>query len=185
MQLDIAEVAERLYSNVGFQKTTVADIARELRMSPANVYRFFSAKAEINAAVCARLLARIAASAEEIAGSTEPAAKALREVIAAIEAMNSQRFLQDRKLHELLETAYDEDWPVVHEHNDKMDKIIAEIIRRGMEAGEFHSGDPDLAAILVRCACVRFCHPRLMVQCAQEPEPTIDQVIDFCLAALV
>jgi AcrR family transcriptional regulator len=38
----IVEVAERLFRQIGFQKTTVADIARELHMSPANVYRFLS-----------------------------------------------------------------------------------------------------------------------------------------------
>ena len=47
----IVATAERLFREIGFQKTTVADIARELRMSPANVYRFFGAKSEINAAV--------------------------------------------------------------------------------------------------------------------------------------
>ncbi|MGA2637810.1 helix-turn-helix domain-containing protein, partial [Methylocella sp.] len=43
--LRIVEVAARLFGQIGFQKTTVSDIARELHMSPANVYRFFSAKA--------------------------------------------------------------------------------------------------------------------------------------------
>ena len=47
----IIQTAERLFREIGFQKTTVADIARELRMSPANVYRFFGAKSEINEAV--------------------------------------------------------------------------------------------------------------------------------------
>ena len=37
----ILVVAERLFRQIGYQKTTVADIAKELRMSPANVYRFF------------------------------------------------------------------------------------------------------------------------------------------------
>ena len=37
----ILAVAERLFRQIGYQKTTVADIAKELRMSPANVYRFF------------------------------------------------------------------------------------------------------------------------------------------------
>ena len=36
--------AERLFREIGYQKTTVADIARVLRMSPANVYRFLTAK---------------------------------------------------------------------------------------------------------------------------------------------
>ena len=38
----IVEVAERLFQEIGSRKTTVADIAREIGMSPANVYRFLS-----------------------------------------------------------------------------------------------------------------------------------------------
>jgi len=49
--LVILEAAERLFGQIGFQKTTVADIAHNLRMSPANVYRFFTSKAEIHEAV--------------------------------------------------------------------------------------------------------------------------------------
>ena len=45
----ILVVAERLFRQIGYQKTTVADIAKELRMSPANVYRFFDSKKAISA----------------------------------------------------------------------------------------------------------------------------------------
>ncbi len=38
----IADAAERLFRTLGYQKTAVADIARECGMSPANVYRFFA-----------------------------------------------------------------------------------------------------------------------------------------------
>ena len=37
----IVDTAERLFREIGYQKTTVADIAKALRMSSANVYRFF------------------------------------------------------------------------------------------------------------------------------------------------
>ena len=37
----ILVTAERLFREIGYQKTTVADIAKALRMSSANVYRFF------------------------------------------------------------------------------------------------------------------------------------------------
>ena len=108
----------------------------------------------------------------------------LRASIVAIEKRNAQRFLENRKLHELVETAFTENWPVAREHAQKLNESLAEIISRGNEQGEFHVEDFELAAILVRSACLRFCHPRLMVECAQDPEPTIDQMIDFCLLAL-
>ena len=40
----IMETAETLFRRLGYAKTTVADIASELGMSPANVYRFFPSK---------------------------------------------------------------------------------------------------------------------------------------------
>ena len=63
----IVATAERLFRLMGFQKTTVADIARELGMSPANVYRFFSAKSEINAAVARLLTGEVEAVVDAIA----------------------------------------------------------------------------------------------------------------------
>jgi len=53
-----------------------------------------------------------------------------------------------------------------------------------MKSGEFAAGDAKLAARLVHTACVRYCHPRLMVECAERPEPSSAQMVDFCLRAL-
>ena len=108
----------------------------------------------------------------------------MRASIVEIERQNANRFLESRKLHELVEAAFTENWPVAREHAQKLNDSLAEIISRGNENGEFHVEDCGLAAILVRSACLRFCHPRVMVECAQDSEPTIDQMIDFCLLAL-
>jgi hypothetical protein len=51
-------------------------------------------------------------------------------------------------------------------------------------AGEFAPGDPELLAGLMQTACIRYCHPRLMVECGEDTEPNSDLMIDFCLAAL-
>jgi AcrR family transcriptional regulator len=181
----IVEVAERLSRQIGFQKTTVADIARELHMSPANIYRFFASKSEINEAVCQEVLGGVEAAVEAITASPSPAGQKVREIIAAIEKHNAQRFLSDRKLHEMVESAVSENWGVARQHFADLQKMLAQVIEQGIAAGEFRGGDSDLCAILVFSACIRFCHPRLMAECAQDPEPTVDQMVDFCLAALV
>lgn len=180
----IVEVAERLFRQLGFQKTTVADIARELRMSPANVYRFFSAKSEINAAVCKDLLESIEEEAEKIAQSRGTAAQKLRNLVSSVESAHYKRFMYDRKLHELIEAAVTENWSIMNEHSQRIAAILEEIISAGMASGELKQGDPALAARLVNTACIRYCHPRLMVEYDQRPEPTLDQMIDFCLSAL-
>src|SRR5580765_1026001 len=63
----ILDEAERLFRHYGYTKTTVADIARELGMSPANVYRFFQSKAAIHEALVDRLVADVEIGALRIA----------------------------------------------------------------------------------------------------------------------
>lgn len=180
----IIATAERLFREIGFQKTTVADIARDLRMSPANVYRYFSAKSEINAAVARHLMSEVEQAAQSIAHGSGSAAQRLRALILSNESMNAERYVADRKIHDMVEAALEENWPMISDHIDRIDAAIEAIIRSGMESGEFVKGDPQLAAQLVHTACIRYCHPRLMVEGADRPVPTSAQMVEFCIAAL-
>jgi AcrR family transcriptional regulator len=180
----IVEVAERLFRQIGFQKTTVADIARELHMSPGNVYRFFTAKSEINEAVCEDLLGKIEAEAEKIAASCDTAAQKIRNLFGSVEKAYHQLFMFDHKLHDLVEAATIENWAIMPRHFEHMAALLAQIIAAGMASDEFPTGDAALASQLVNTACIRFCQPRLVVENDQEPEPTLDQMISFCLTAL-
>src|SRR3979409_2726616 len=83
----ILVVAERLFREIGYQKTTVADIAKMLRMSPANVYRFFDSKKAINEGVARRLMGEVEDTAQTIAPGPEPAAPRLPALVAAINSL--------------------------------------------------------------------------------------------------
>src|SRR5881398_2831106 len=89
----ILVVAERLFRQIGYQKTTVADIAKELRMSPANVYRFFDSKKAIHEGVARIMMGEVEDAAQVIATKHESAASRLREIITAIHRMNSERYV--------------------------------------------------------------------------------------------
>src|SRR6478736_184224 len=68
----IVDTAERFFRDIGYQKTTVADIAKSLRMSPANVYRFFDSKKSINEAVAERYMGELEALVTAIAAEKRP-----------------------------------------------------------------------------------------------------------------
>src|SRR3982751_1889897 len=89
----ILVVAERLFRQIGYQKTTVADIAKELRMSPANVYRFFDSKKSIHEGVARGLMGEVETAAQTIAAGRGPAAQRLRELLSTIHRMNSERYV--------------------------------------------------------------------------------------------
>jgi AcrR family transcriptional regulator len=180
----ILVVAERLFREIGYQKTTVADIAKVLRMSPANVYRFFDSKKAIHEGVARGLMGEVEDAAQAIASKPEPAARRLRELMTTIHRMNSERYVGDSKLHEMVEIAMEESWDVCVAHMERITETIAEVIASGAASGEFEAPDVPLAAMCSCTAMMRFFHPQMIAQCADKPGPSLDQMIDFVLAGL-
>jgi AcrR family transcriptional regulator len=180
----ILVVAERLFREIGYQKTTVADIAKVLRMSPANVYRFFDSKKAIHEGVARGLMGEVEEATQAIASKPGLAATRLREMMTNINRMNSERYLGDSKLHEMVEVAMVESWGVCVAHMELITRTIAEVIAQGVAAGEFHAPDVPLAAMCSCSAMIRFFHPQMIAQCVDKPGPSIDQMIDFVLAGL-
>src|ERR1700748_627706 len=133
----ILVVAERLFRQIGYQKTTVADIAKELRMSPANVYRFFDSKKAIHEGVARGLMGEVEIEAQRIARSPGPAPVRLREMMKTIHRMNTERYVGDSKLHEMVEIAMQEDWDVCVAHMKLVTETIGGVIAQGVASGEF------------------------------------------------
>src|SRR5580693_9693639 len=146
----ILEVAERLFRQIGYQKTTVADIAKELRMSPANVYRFFDSKKAIHEGVARSLMGEVEEAANAIVVRPGPAIDRMRELLTIIHRMNSERYVGDSKLHEMVEIAMEESWEVCVAHVQTATESIAGVIAQGVASGEFAAPDVPLAAM---CTC--------------------------------
>jgi AcrR family transcriptional regulator len=181
----IVRQAEEFFRLYGYQKTTVADIAKALRMSPANVYRFFDSKKSINEEVALRLMGEVEAAAQEVADSALPAPERLRRLIRTIHEMNASRYLGDRKMHEMVAIALEESWPIVRAHVMRLDGMLASIIADGVAAGEFRVKDPAVAARCVHAAILKFCHPAMMAECAGEGiVPELEAMTSFLLAGL-
>ncbi len=181
----ILVVAERLFRQIGYQKTTVADIAKELRMSPANVYRFFDSKKAIHEGVARGLMGEVEVAAQQVAARPRPAAAKLRELMTTIHRMNSERYVGDSKLHEMVAIAMEEDWASCVAHMEMITGTIGGVIAEGAASGEFNVTDVPLAAMCACTAMMRFFHPQMIAQCVEKPGPTIDQMIDFVVAGLV
>jgi len=184
MRERILAVAAGLFREIGYQKTTVADIARLLRMSPANVYRFFDSKKSIHQGVARGLMSEVEDAAQAIAARCVPAASKLRELMTAIHRMNSERYVGDSKLHEMVEVAMEESWDVCVSHMQRVTETIGAVIAEGAASGEFEVHDVPQAAMCACTAMTRFFHPQMIAQCASKPGPSIDQMIDFVLAGL-
>lgn len=157
---EILDSAERLYDRLGFEKTTMTDIARDLGMSPANLYRSFANRREIDEAITLRKLAVI----EDVAWSaarTAPrdAEKALENLV--IEVMRATRriLFSGDILHRLCVVATAERWPTVDAFVDQLRGALRHVVIEGQRAGRFAPGDADMLAEAMLCALVSVWHP--------------------------
>ncbi|AUX79811.1 TetR family transcriptional regulator [Sinorhizobium fredii] len=181
----ILDAAERLFRHYGYTKTNVADIARDLGMSPANIYRFFSSKTEIHQALCARMLEASYQQAYEISRLPVSATERLRRYVLAQHKMTVETMLDEQKAHEMVVVAIEQEWHVIEKHLDRIDKLLAGIIRGGIEAGEFAEQDAEVAARCFGASIVTLCHPQIVAQClAKENRPTPDELVEYAIKAL-
>src|SRR3974377_642328 len=142
----ILVTTERLFREVGYQKTTVADIAKTLRMSPANVYRFFDSKKSINAGVAQRLMGQVEDASQGIATAPGNATARLRELLTTIHRMNAERYVADAKMHEMVAIAMEENWEVCRSHMECIIGAIGKVVADGVANGEFDAPDVALPA---------------------------------------
>ena len=88
------------------------------------------------------------------------------------------------KLHEMVAIAMEENWDVCKSHMECITGMFAAVIADGVTSGEFRAPDVGVAALCTGTAMVRFFHPQLISEFANKPSPTLEQMIDFVIAAL-
>lgn len=188
MHRRIVETAERLYRQYGYQKTTVADIAAELGMSPANVYRFFASKAAITEAVARKLTLEVAdqiRQATDVPGLT--ARERLRRFVAVMQAAITARCISDNRMHAMVHAAIEENWAVIEAHKERLRRIVAEIIADGVATGEFEAADVDAAAQCFQAATISCCHPMIIehrLRSGDDLDATLEPMLAFILRGL-
>src|ERR1700738_4475192 len=98
----IMETAEVLFRRLGFAKTAVADIAAELKMSPANVYRFIPTKNASGEAICRRCLSEVEEKAWSVARSKGPATQRMERLFLEILAYHKENLLIEHRVNEIV-----------------------------------------------------------------------------------
>jgi len=166
----IIETADTLFRRLGFAKTAVADIAAELGMSPANVYRFFPSKNAIVEAICQRCLATLEEKAWAVARSRGSAASRLERLVLEILAYHRENLVTDQRVNDIVLVAMEHSWSAIEAHKEAIRGIAEMILRDGIEAGEFEPVDPRETSHLIMRALTSFTHPIVIASCLRDEE---------------
>ena len=164
----IMDTAEALFRRLGFAKTAVADIAADLKMSPANVYRFFPSKTAIVEAICQRCLGELEERAWTVARSRGSAAERIERLVLEILAYHKENNLTDQRVNDMVLAAIELSWGAIRAHKEHMRMVFESVLREGIERGEFEAMDPRETSGLMMISLVNFCHPVLVAQYLQD-----------------
>lgn len=186
----IADAAERLFRTLGYQKTAVADIARECGMSPANVYRFFASKSAINETITQRLLTGIVTELEAIAQGPGNAEARLRDTIRLMHQRDISLFITEKRMHDMVSAAMTEHWGVIERFIDGLMGVWARLLSEGMATGEFRARDPMQTAVTLKQCTMLWMHPLLIADClshgfeAEKLAADLEVAMDLLMDAL-
>jgi AcrR family transcriptional regulator len=131
-------------------------------MSPANIYRFFSSKAEIHQALARRMLAAQFEALAANAATSASASERLKNHLLIQHRITVDTMMDEQKVHEMVLVALDQQWAVIEEHLQKVRELVSQMISAGIEAGEFREQNVQLAAECFMCCGVSCCHPQLV-----------------------
>jgi AcrR family transcriptional regulator len=186
-RLRIMDVAEEHFRRVGYAKTAVADIADALGMSAANVYRFFASKGAINEAICLRILGEEHAMIDMIVAQNRPAGERLKTLLIELHRFNRSRFIGERRVHDMVEAAMEENWAAVEAHLTYVIEHIAMIMADGVQSGEFCPCDVPVTAMTVKNTCASILHPMMIAECmrhGRDMEEQAERLSTFVVNAL-
>lgn len=182
---EILAVAERLYQSIGFDKTTIGDVARELGMSPANLYRSFPNRRAIDEAIAARALAVIEDRAWAEARATRDPGEALEALSRAVLEETLRLSFSERRVNQLCAVAAREKWPVVDDYLDGLRGAVRHVLMEGQRRGVFAKGDPETLADTVCAALTRIWHPSMIeVFRAEDLAATSDRICRLLVQGL-
>ena len=156
----ILDAAEARFRTYGFGKTTMAEIASDIDMSTANLYRYFENKLAIGSAMAGRCFSERANILSEIvsrSGISE--SERLKFFVLAMLDYEHGQFSNEPKLLELVDVIVKKRPDLVQCQVERDKSFIATILQQGCDSGEFGIEDIDEMSAYVLAAVVKFSSP--------------------------
>jgi AcrR family transcriptional regulator len=181
----ILDAADSYFRSYGYAKTTVADLAKEVGLSTAYIYKFFDSKQAIGEAITRKVLGALVAELQAIAQRPKPAATRLRQVYQLVARRGAEACFSDRKIHELAVTACGEKWAAVREYESALLGIIRGLVADGREAGEFERKTPIAeTSEAIYQTLELFANPVFLERSLDDPDGKSEAVANLVLRSL-
>lgn len=181
----ILVAAEEHFRLYGYNKTSMADLARSIGVSNTYVYIFFKSKQAVGEAICEFCLDKIVRELERIVESPQSAADRIRLIYAELALQGKQLFFEERKLHDIVVVAVTEKWSAIDRYLSQVQAILRRLVSEGREKGEFERKTPlDETCRAIMQTLLPFVHPVLLQEKLEEIEANATSVAGLVLRSL-
>ena len=160
----IVAAANEHFSQYGYGKTTVSDLAKAIGFSKAYIYKFFESKQAIGEAICTNCLTEIVTAVEQAINvdGISPTER-FRRLVKTLIATGVSLFFNDRKLYDIAAFSASERWPSSQVYDAQIKSFVLQIVREGRELGEFERKTPlDETVESIHLALRPFMNPLLL-----------------------
>ncbi|ATA53619.1 MULTISPECIES: TetR/AcrR family transcriptional regulator [Variovorax] len=185
VRAQIVVAATEHFSQYGYEKTTVSDLAKAIGFSKAYIYKFFESKQAIGEMICANCLREIQEGIRVAVDGVESPPEKLRRMFKAIVDLGLRLFFQDRKLYEIAISAASERWPSAIAHEECIRQMLIELLKQGRESGDFERKTPiDEAAAAIYLVMHPYINPVILQLSAHYTDQAPAQLSGLVLRSL-
>lgn len=183
-QAEILTKAEELFRSAGYAKTSIADIAASLGMSPANVFKHFPSKMALGDAIGAIHLGLIEQALTAIPSSLPPAER-LRRFGETLLAGHLRNMEGNPYVFDLVVQGLETEAEEIRAFHVWLNGAVRSIVEAGMADGSFAVADAETTARVVLNCLEGVTHPLLLRQLDQPAlAQRLAEMLDFLIAAL-
>jgi len=182
----ILEAAVNRFSEYGYNKTTMAEIAEDAGMSAANIYRYYKNKEEI-AAACAKncMCERTDILKSVVRDTNLSAQQKLEKYVFTTLQVTQDMALENRKIDEICTEITKNRSDLVHDKIHNENALLMEVLSYGNQTGEFNVEDIVETAAAIHSMLVVFDVPLFMhLYTKEEYEKKAGSVIKLLVSGL-
>lgn len=159
----ILAAANERFTQFGYNKTTMAEIADDCDMSAANLYRFFKNKLDIGANLaCSCLDTELLETKEIVQQAQHSAAERLHDVVLQILTYTHGQWADNPRMNEMVNAICDARMDIVDQYKREQHGLIVKLLEDGIHRGEFSVTDVHDTAEAILTAITAFSLPLLM-----------------------
>jgi AcrR family transcriptional regulator len=163
---DILEAASQRFTQFGYNKTTMAEIAQDCGMSAANLYRYFENKLDIGANLASGCLGTKTDLMQEIVqDQARPAQARLYDMVMRMLHYTYNQWAENPRMNEMVNAICQERMDIVDEYKQREHEILMSLLEEGNASGEFEVADTKDTAMAMATAIAMFNIPLLMPMC--------------------